>query len=155
MRRASGDELDASTLHALLKLRAEVFIAEQQSPWLDVDGRDLDPSTVHLWVPDDAGDGAVATVRITDEGGGVARIGRVCAAPSHRGRGLIGALMTAALAELDGRACLLEAQSHLEAMYAKYGFAREGDEFIDDGAERVAVRHRRASSWGRAGCRPR
>ncbi|TWS25178.1 GNAT family N-acetyltransferase [Tsukamurella sputi] len=140
MRRASGDELDASTLYALLKLRAEVFIAEQQSPWLDVDGRDLDPSTVHLWLAGDAGDGAVATVRVTDEGDGLARIGRVCAAPSHRGQGLIGALMTAALAELHGRACLLEAQSHLEAMYAKYGFAREGDEFIEDGIPHVPMR---------------
>lgn len=145
MRRATGDELDARTLYALLKLRAEVFIAEQQSPWLDVDGRDLAPSTVHLWLPDDAapggsGGGAVATVRVTDEGPGLAAIGRVCAAPSHRGRGLIGALMTAALAELDGRACLLEAQSHLESMYAKYGFAREGDEFIEDGIPHVPMR---------------
>ncbi|CAM3267770.1 GNAT family N-acetyltransferase [Tsukamurella hominis] len=144
MRRATGDELDARTLYALLKLRAEVFIAEQQSPWLDVDGRDLDASTVHLWLPDDAAPGgsggAVATVRVTDEGPGLAAIGRVCAAPSHRGRGLIGALMTAALAELDGRACLLEAQSHLESMYAKYGFAREGDEFIEDGIPHVPMR---------------
>ncbi|BDD83136.1 ElaA protein [Tsukamurella pulmonis] len=139
MHRASGDELDARTLYALLRLRAEVFIAEQQSPWLDVDGRDLSPSTVHFWLPDEDG-GAVATVRVTDEGPGLAAIGRVCAAPSHRGRGLIGELMTAALAELDGRACLLEAQSHLEAMYAKYGFAREGDEFIEDGIPHVPMR---------------
>lgn len=144
MRRATGDELDARTLYALLKLRAEVFIAEQQSPWLDVDGRDLDPSTVHLWLPDGAApggpDGAVATVRVTEEGPGLAAIGRVCAAPSYRGRGLIGELMIAALAELDGRACLLEAQSHLEGMYAKYGFAREGDEFIEDGIPHVPMR---------------
>lgn len=40
MHRASGDRLDAGRLHALLKPRAEVLIAEQQSPWLDVDGRD-------------------------------------------------------------------------------------------------------------------
>ncbi|KXO92146.1 hypothetical protein AXK56_03375 [Tsukamurella pulmonis] len=139
MHRASGDELDARTLYALLRLRAEVFIAEQQSPWLDVDGRDLSPSTVHFWLPAEDG-GAVATVRVTDEGPGLAAIGRVCAAPSHRGRGLIGELMTAALAELDGRACLLEAQSHLEAMYAKYGFAREGDEFIEDGIPHVPMR---------------
>ncbi|MGV7750488.1 hypothetical protein PJM50_29995, partial [Mycobacterium kansasii] len=46
-----------------------------QSPWLDVDGRDLDPSTVHLWLPDGAAPGgAVATVRITDEGPGLAAI---------------------------------------------------------------------------------
>mgnify|MGYP002653851845 FL=1 len=48
--------------------------------------------------------------------------------------------MTAALAELDGRACLLEAQSRLESMYAKYGFAREGDEFIEDGIPHVPMR---------------
>nr|WP_256465276.1 GNAT family N-acetyltransferase [Tsukamurella sp. PLM1] len=144
MRRATGDRLDASTLHALLRLRAEVFIAEQQSPWLDVDGRDLDPSTVHLWLPDDAADGpgarAAATVRVTDEGDGTLRIGRVCAAPSYRGRGLIRELMRAALAELHGRAAVLEAQSHLEPMYAKYGFVREGDEVIEDGIPHVPMR---------------
>lgn len=138
MRRATGDELDASTLYALLKLRAEVFIAEQQSPWLDVDGRDLDPSTVHLFVPDGAA--VAATVRVTDEGPGLAAIGRVCAAPSYRGRGLIGGLMTAALGELHGRACLLEAQSHLEPLYAKYGFAVTGAEFVEDGIPHVPMR---------------
>lgn len=141
MRRATGDELDALNLHALLKLRAEVFIAEQQSPWLDIDGRDLAPSTVHLWLPAPDVDGAaVATLRITDEGSGKVAIGRVCAAPAYRGKGLIGELMTAALAEVGGRECLLEAQSHLERMYAKYGFAREGDEFIEDGIPHVPMR---------------
>ena len=145
MRRATGDALDASTLYALLKLRAEVFIAEQQSPWLDVDGRDLDPSTVHFWLPDGApGSGpagdVVATVRLTDEGPGLARIGRVCAAPSARGQGLIGLLMAAALDELGDRACLLEAQSHLEPMYAKYGFVVEGGEFVEDGIPHVPMR---------------
>ncbi|CAM4040228.1 GNAT family N-acetyltransferase [Tsukamurella strandjordii] len=138
MLRATGDELDARTLYALLKLRAEVFIAEQQSPWLDVDGRDLAPSTVHLWLAQD--DAAVATVRVTDEGNGVVRIGRVCAAPSHRGRGLIGGLMAAALAETGARAALLDAQTHLEPMYAKYGFAVCGDEFVEDGVPHVPMR---------------
>ena len=71
MRRATGDELDARTLYALLKLRAEVFIAEQQSPWLDVDGRDLDASTVHLWLPDDAapgGSGGAVVAALRDAG---------------------------------------------------------------------------------------
>ncbi len=141
MRRAGGDELDAKTLYALLALRAQVFVVEQQSPWLDVDGRDLEPATVHLWMPDDAVPGAVAaTVRVTAEGPGLARIGRVCAAPAHRGRGLTGALMTAALGELNGRACLLEAQSHLDGMYGKYGFFSDGDEFVEDGIPHIPMR---------------
>lgn len=139
MRRATGDELDARSLYALLKLRAEVFIAEQQSPWLDVDGRDLDPSTVHLWVIGENGS-AIATVRVTDEGADGVRIGRVCAAPSHRGRGLIGTLMNDALAEAGGRPALLDAQTHLAPMYAKYGFAITGDEFVEDGVAHVPMR---------------
>ncbi|WP_019203425.1 GNAT family N-acetyltransferase [Tsukamurella sp. 1534] len=141
MQRAAGDELDATTLYALLKLRAEVFISEQRSPWLDVDGRDLAPSTIHFWHtdPDAPGIGLVATVRVTDEGPGAAAIGRVCAAPSHRGTGLIGTLMAAALDEVAGRRCLLEAQSHLAPMYAKYGFAVTGDEFVEDGIPHVPM----------------
>lgn len=139
MRRATGDELHARDLYALLKLRAEVFIAEQESPWLDVDGRDLDPSTVHLWLSDGESP-AVATVRLTDEGENTVRIGRVCAARSHRGRGLIGELMTAALAETGGRTALLDAQTHLESLYAKYGFAVTGAEFVEDGVPHVPMR---------------
>ena len=41
-------ELDVDTLYALLKLRSEVFVVEQNCVYLDPDGKDRHPDTVHL-----------------------------------------------------------------------------------------------------------
>lgn len=142
MRRVTGDQLDASTLYALLRLRAEVFVVEQECPWLDPDGRDLDPSTVHLWHPDESSSAvaALATVRVTSEGAGRMRIGRVCCAQDARGRGLTATLMRAAIDELAGRECVIAAQAYLEDMYAGYGFVSDGPTFVEDGIVHVPMR---------------
>ena len=41
-------ELSAQQLYAILRLRAEVFVVEQQCVYLDVDGKDLLGDTCHL-----------------------------------------------------------------------------------------------------------
>lgn len=41
-------ELNATTLYALLRLRAEVFVVEQACAYLDPDGRDAHPQALHL-----------------------------------------------------------------------------------------------------------
>src|SRR5439155_120512 len=91
---ASFDELDTRTLYAILRLRCEVFVVEQECPYLDVDGRD--PEARHLWLADADGR-VVAYLRILGEPGGAARIGRVCVAPGARGAGHAAALLDAAL----------------------------------------------------------
>ena len=35
---------------------------------------------------------------------------------------------------------MLDAQSHLEAWYARFGFVRTGEEFLDDGIPHVPMR---------------
>lgn len=50
---AAFGELDAYTLYALLRLRAEVFVVEQDCAYLDLDGRDTEPGTRHLWLDRD------------------------------------------------------------------------------------------------------
>ena len=55
VRRATAAELTPQGLYALLKLRVDVFVVEQHCAYPELDGRDLEPGTVHLWVgPDDA-----------------------------------------------------------------------------------------------------
>ena len=44
---ASFDQLSTAELYAILKLRSEVFVVEQNCPSLDADGFDAD--AVHLW----------------------------------------------------------------------------------------------------------
>jgi ElaA protein len=141
LRVASFDELDARTLLALLKLRADVFIVEQRSPYPDIDGRDDAPGTLHLWFDD--GDMPVSYLRVVTELDGSVRIGRVVTAASHRGRGLGGRLMAEALGRISPDVpCVLNAQTHLERFYAGFGFVVSGPEHDDDGIPHVPMRRR-------------
>ena len=71
---AAPADLDVATLYALLKVRVDVFVVEQECPYPELDDRDLEPGTRHLWVDGDGG--PVAYLRILDDGD-AARIGRV------------------------------------------------------------------------------
>ena len=96
MRVAGFAELDALTAYRLWQLRESVFVVEQECAYQELDGRDVEPGTRHLWVEGDSpADGPVGYLRLLDDGDH-ARIGRVLVAPSHRGRGVSGALMRAA-----------------------------------------------------------
>jgi ElaA protein len=128
---ALGGELPASVLYGLLKLRAEVFVVEQDCAYLDPDGRDLEPSTRHLWVESDDGS-VVAALRVLAEADGGCSIGRVVTAPGHRSRGLAAGLVKEALTDAP-RPVRINAQSHLVDWYAGLGFDVAGAEFVEDG----------------------
>ena len=132
-------DLDVVTLHDILRLRQDVFVVEQQCLYADVDGRDLEPGTLQVWATDEDGS-VVATLRVLREPDRCARIGRVATAVPARGRGLAAALMAAALAGSDPAPVVLDAQSHLEGWYSRFGFVRTGDEFLDDGIPHVPMR---------------
>lgn len=137
VRTASFAELDPLTAYRLWALRSEVFVVEQDCPYLDLDGRDLEPSARHLWVEDDGA--PVATLRLLDDGD-VLRIGRVATAGAARGRGHAARLVRAALALAGERAVVLDAQSHLVDWYAGFGFAPSGRGFLEDGIPHTPMR---------------
>jgi ElaA protein len=133
LRVAAFSELDAYTLYALLRLRAEVFVVEQDCAYLDLDGLDSRPGTRHIWL-ERSGE-PVAYLRILPGEGtdGGPRIGRVVVAKPARGEGLAARLMDAALELVGDRPCWLNAQSYLVEFYRRYGFAPTGPEYLDDG----------------------
>jgi ElaA protein len=140
LRRATPQELDTDTLYALLRLRVEVFVVEQACPYLELDGLDLHPSTVHFWLtPYGMPTTVLACLRLFPDGQGY-RIARVCTARSVRGAGLAGVLMRAALGEAGYTVVVLDAQSRLAAFYARYGFEVVGEEFVEDGIRHVPMR---------------
>jgi len=57
-------DLSKHELYAALALRTQVFVVEQNCPYLEVDGRDLEGDTCHLlgW----QGDELVAYLRLLD-----------------------------------------------------------------------------------------
>ena len=138
VRVASFAELDAPTLYRLLKLRVDVFVVEQKCAYPELDGRDLEPETRHLWIEDGAG-APLAYLRVLREPDGAARIGRVVTAPHARGRGLAAALMAAALREIGDRPSRLDAQTHVAGFYARFGYRVAGEEYLDEGIPHVPM----------------
>lgn len=136
LRSASFRDLEATTLYAILKLRAEVFVVEQECVYLDLDGRDTEPGTRHVWVERD---GEIrAYLRVLSDGE-VERIGRVVTAKSARGAGLAGRLVTEALEIVGNRPSVLDAQAHLTGFYAKFGYQPTGPEYLEDGIPHVPM----------------
>lgn len=134
IRSASFRDLDIGTLYAILKLRSEVFVVEQQSCYLDLDGRDDEPGTRHLWVAH--GDEIRAYLRILDDGD-AERIGRVVTARDARGTGLAGRLVAAALTIIGNRRSVLASQAHLTGFYARFGYRQTGREYLEVGIPHV------------------
>jgi ElaA protein len=137
IRVASFADLDTSTLYAILRLRSEVFVVEQECAYLDIDGRDTEPATRHIWVAQ-AGI-PVAYLRVLGEHDGGTRIGRVVVAKVARGAGVAGRLMDAALAVIGARPSVLDAQAHLADFYARFGYKVSGDTFVEDGIPHVPM----------------
>ncbi|WAC51195.1 GNAT family N-acetyltransferase [Frigoribacterium sp. SL97] len=128
---SSVAEIDPVVLYEILRLRVDVFVVEQECPYPELDGRDLEPSARLLWSTDDDAR-VLATLRVLHDGDD-RRIGRVATASSARGRGLAADLMRSAVDECDGRLVRLDAQAHLSGWYARFGFVVDGDEFLEDG----------------------
>lgn len=139
VRTATFAELDAYTLYALLRLRVDVFVVEQECAYPELDGLDTAAGTVHLWL-ERAGE-PVAYLRILDQPDGWCRIGRVAVAKHARGDRLAGRLMDAALARIGDHPSLLHAQSYLVEFYRRYGFAVSGPEYLDDGIPHTPMVH--------------
>ncbi len=141
VRVAAVGELDVHTSYLLWQLRESVFVVEQQCPYPELDGRDLEPTTRHVWVVTEDTDGArpVAYLRVLDDGE-VFRVGRVLVAASHRGRGLAGVLMARAHELCSGRPIVLDAQSYLVDFYTGLGYQVTGSEFLDDGIPHLPMR---------------
>ncbi len=116
-------------------------MVEQTCVFLDIDGRDTEPSAEHLWVRDDAG--VAGAARILDEGAGTWSIGRVVTRADVRHHGIASALVTAAVDRLDrrgARSIVLGAQSHLAGWYERFGFTVSGPEYVEDGIPHVPMR---------------
>lgn len=134
------DKLDPATVYAICRLRQDVFVVEQECAYPDLDGRDLEPETQHLLLEVD--DRLLGYARVLDDAT-CWRIGRVLLAPDGRGRGWADILMATALDVATERDVVLDAQAPLADWYAGFGFAADGEEFLEDGIPHVPMRLRR------------
>ena len=132
-------DLDTATAYAIWRLRQDVFVVEQACPYPDLDGRDTEPGTVHVVLRE--GDDVIGYARVLNDDEEW-RIGRVVLAAPARGRGLADRLMAAALEACADRPVVLDAQSPLVGWYSGFGFAVDGEEFLEDGISHVPMRRR-------------
>lgn len=137
-------DLSIEQLYSLLRLRAEVFVVEQQCAYLDVDGMDLTGDTCHVmgWQEGQL----VAYLRLLDpiQQGGDVTIGRVVTAPAIRNKGLGHELMVQALEQAERKwpdqPIYLSAQAHLQGYYSRYGFNAVGEVYLEDGIAHIGMR---------------
>jgi ElaA protein len=138
LRRARFAELTAFELYGLCRLRVDVFVVEQECPYPELDGRDTEPGTVHLWYADDEGT-TLATIRVLENGDDRA-IGRVATAVGARGRGLSAELIRRGIELCGGRTIDIGAQAYLESWYERFGFVRSGPDYLEDGIPHLPMR---------------
>ena len=134
---ARFDELSAAQLYDLLRLRTDVFVVEQECAYPELDGRDTEPGTEHVWTGD--GRGPRAYLRVLVDADGALRIGRVCTRADARGAGEAARLVADVLARHAGRQVVLDAQSYLVGFYRRFGFEPVGPEFVEDGIPHVPM----------------
>lgn len=141
LHRSWAADLGTDVLHELLRLRVDVFVVEQQCPYPELDGRDLEPGARHYWLTTDGGGphDVLGTLRLLEEPGGGYRIGRVCTRADARGRGLGHRLMDAALAEVGDARCVLDAQELQVGFYTRHGFTATGPAHLEDGIPHVPM----------------
>lgn len=134
-------DLSIDELYALMCLRQEVFVVEQNCAYLDADGKDK--YAFHLMAYSE--DKLVASARLLPAGVSYAEasIGRVVTAIDERRKSFGQALMAKSIAELHrlyGQVPIrIGAQQYLKTFYESFGFVQEGDPYLEDGIPHIIM----------------
>ncbi|MCB0706118.1 MAG: GNAT family N-acetyltransferase [Saprospiraceae bacterium] len=136
-------ELSLNQLYEILRLRAEVFVVEQDCPYQDLD--ELDQQAYHLktWSPKGE---LQAYARILPPGAsyeGYASIGRVVTSPGVRGKGFGKKLMEEAIESckflFPEKPIKISAQVYLLEFYRSLGFESDGAGYLEDGIPHIGM----------------
>ena len=132
-------ELTVDELYELLRVRAEVFVVEQDCVYQDLDGDDQ--VSVHLWLTD--GGKVVALCRVCPAGTHMEEvsIGRVIT--TERGKGYGKRIMLegikVALEHFNAKRIDIEAQEYARGFYEQVGFRQSSEPFILDGIPHIRM----------------
>ncbi|MHA7136642.1 GNAT family N-acetyltransferase [Rossellomorea arthrocnemi] len=135
----SFNELSTHELYGILQVRTQVFVVEQECPYLEVDGKDL--HSYHLYKEENGEMVAYARLLPTGVSYKEASIGRVLVKDDHRSKGLASELVRRGLDfihdELGERTVKIQAQEYLREFYGSYGFKAITDTYLDDGIPHI------------------
>lgn len=131
--------LDIYELHKIYKARVDVFVVEQNCPYPELDGLDLD--AYHLWLEDDGE--LVAYLRVLPAGARFdeVSVGRVLSLRRREGhaRRLLEAGIECAKREYGAAAIRIEAQTYAAELYRSVGFRQTSEEFLEDGLPHIEM----------------
>ncbi len=134
-------ELSTVELYAILRLRAEVFVVEQNCVYQDID--DKDQKALHIIGFKNKK--VVAYTRIFKPGDyfSKASIGRVVVAENERDFGYGHNILKYSIEfinnKLNEKTIKLSAQIYLKEFYESHGFIKTGEEFLEDGIPHIPM----------------
>ena len=133
------NELTITELYEILKVRAEVFVVEQNCVYQDLD--DTDYNSLHVFLEEDGKVKAYLRAFIKDANADTVQIGRVLT--TIRGVGLGLDILKKGIEAVKNEFCAdkiyIEAQTYAIGFYEKVGFQVVSDEFLEDGIPHVAM----------------
>ncbi|UEL47275.1 GNAT family N-acetyltransferase [Terrisporobacter hibernicus] len=128
------NELNIEEIYKILALRNEIFIVEQECPYLDCDDKDL--NSYHLFLRENGE--IVSYLRILEKGVSYDEIsiGRVAVKKSYRGKGISRKMMLKAIEfienNLSENTIKIQAQAYLLDFYSSLGFKAVSEEYLED-----------------------
>ena len=136
-------DLTIDELYDIMVLRQEVFVVEQDCPYLDADGKDK--IGWHVMLNNDEGQ-LMAYTRLLAPGVSYDKyssIGRVVSSGKGRGKGYGKSVMDASIdAIIDlfpNQAIKISAQCYLLKFYNDLGFKEVGEEYLEDGIPHIGM----------------
>ena len=136
----SFEELSTSQLYEILKVRAAVFVVEQECAYQDLDGIDRHSMHVTLW----RNHKIVAYARVFKDDDDLWHIGRVLTTERNHHYGFQVMREAIRVAEENDAKCIeIEAQCYALGFYEKLGFRVSSDEFMLDGIPHRRMRWRK------------
>lgn len=130
------NELTPHELYAILQLRSEVFVVEQNCVYQDMDNKDLHSYHLCGWSDDDT---LFVYTRLLPAGISYdeASIGRVVTSPKTRGTGAGKELMKKSIQQLHElwgvQPIKIGAQAYLQKFYESLGFVQTSELYLEDG----------------------
>jgi ElaA protein len=130
-------ELSTNELYEILKIRAEIFVVEQNCVYQDMDDKDYD--SLHIFFED--GGRVVAYLRAFAKDEDTVQMGRVLTL--EHGKGLGGKLLKEGIEQIrkkqNPKKIYIEAQCYAIGFYEREGFVVCSDEFLEDGLPHVQM----------------
>lgn len=135
------DQLTTSELYAILQLRSEVFVVEQDCVYQDIDGKDKKALHIIGFKENEV----VAYTRVFKPGDYFkeSSIGRVVVKDTVRKDGYGLDIMKASIKAVEYKfkqsTIHLSAQTYLKRFYNSLGFKEVGEEYLEDGIPHIGM----------------